>query len=83
MSKKDKKLYQCYRCKAPIKGTHMIAGWDLVERDDLDNWNVKCSTVFWATICGDCSDKHPTERINELYDGDDEVRYWRKQGKGV
>ena len=78
MSKKDKRPYQCYQCKFQIKGTHMIAGWDKMRWLAHPEWPEE-----WVPICGDCGEKHTVERINELYDGDDEVNYWRKQGMGV
>ena len=77
MSKKDKKIHQCYRCMQDIVGVKNIAGWDEVRWITHPEWK-----NVWMPICGDCSYKNAVDRVNEKYTGDDEVNFWRREAMG-
>lgn len=62
MSKKDKKIHQCYQCKAPIKGKRNIAGWYWMTWDAHPEWPREL-----VPICGHCAKGAKLDKWNELY----------------
>ena len=71
VSKKDKKICQCYQCKFPIKGARNIAGWDKMRWVAHPEWPEE-----WVPICGDCAKEHTVGRVNTLYG-------WNEKGERV